>query len=240
MPKLEWDKTGEKTYETGVSQCALYVYDSDQSQYGTGVAWNGVTAISESPSGAEPTAIYADNSKYLSLMSAEEFAATIEAYTYPDEFMECDGTASLGTGITIGQQARKTFGLVYRTEFGNDTEGTEYGYKIHIIYGCQAAPSEKSYQTINDSPEAITFSWELSTTPVPVSGFKPTATLVIDSKKVDSTKLKTIEDKLYGAASGTATLLLPDAIKALLAWTIEEPGPDAVSDFGEEIHKIEE
>lgn len=217
MPKLEWDKTGEKTYETGVSQCALYVYDSAQSQYGTGVAWNGVTAISESPSGAEPTAIYADNAKYLSLMSAEEFAATIEAYTYPDEFMECDGTASLGTGVTIGQQSRKTFGLVYRTEFGNDTEGTDYGYKIHIIYGCQAAPSEKSYQTINDSPEAITFSWELSTTPVPVAGFKPTATLVIDSKKVDSTKLKTIEDKLYGAASGTATLLLPDAIKALLA-----------------------
>lgn len=217
MPKLEWDKTGEKTYETGVSQCALYVYDSAQSQYGTGVAWNGVTAISESPSGAEPTAIYADNAKYLSLMSAEEFAATIEAYTYPDEFMECDGTASLGTGVTIGQQSRKTFGLVYRTEFGNDTEGTDYGYKIHIIYGCQAAPSEKSYQTINDSPEAITFSWELSTTPVPVAGFKPTATLVIDSKKVEASKLKTIEDKLYGAASAEATLLLPDAIKALLA-----------------------
>ena len=219
MSKLVWDKTGERFYETGVKQCVLYIPTGGV--YSKGVAWNGITAITESPSGAEATALYADDIKYLNLMSAEEFGATIEAYTYPDEFAECDGTASLVDGVTIGQQVRKTFGLCYRTTVGNDSDGNDHGYKLHIIYGALAAPSEKAYATINDSPEAITFSWEVTTTPVEVTGFKPTATIVIDSTKSDSTKLKALEDILYGkdgdGGSGTEPRLpLPDEIKTLM------------------------
>lgn len=196
--KLAWDETGERLYETGVKNCALYVYDSINKQYGAGVAWNGISKISEKPTGAEAKAIYADDIKYLNLFSAEEFEATINAYMYPEEFEQCDGSAELGTGVTIGQQNRKTFGLVYKTTLGNDTENNDYGYKLHIIYGCMAQPSQKEYQTINDSPEAIDFSWEVKTTPVNVEGFKPTATLIIDSTKTDETKLQTLVDKLYG------------------------------------------
>ena len=217
MAKLVWDKTGERYYETGVKNGALYVYDSTQSKYGTGVAWNGLTAVTESPSGAEATALYADDIKYLNLMSTEEFGATIEAYTYPDESAECDGSAELTDGVMIGQQKRKTFGLVYKTAIGNDTDGTDYGYKLHIIYGAMASPSEKAYATINDSPEAITFSWEVTTTPVEVTGHKPTASITIDSTKADPTKLAALEAKLFGDdESDTPTLPLPDEIKALM------------------------
>lgn len=195
--KLVWDKTGEHYYETGVKNGVLYPM-STSGTYPKGVAWNGLTAVTESPSGAEPTALYADDIKYLNLMSNEEFGATIEAYTYPDEFAECDGSASLTEGVYIGQQARKTFGLCYRTTLGNDAKGNDYGYKLHIIYGAMASPSEKAYSTINDSPDAITFSWELSTTPVAVANFKPTASLTIDSTKVDPEKLATLEEILYG------------------------------------------
>lgn len=195
--KLVWDKTGEHYYETGVKNGVLYPM-SASGTYPKGVAWNGLTAITESPSGAEATALYADDIKYLNLMSNEEFGATVEAYTYPDEFAECDGSASLTEGVYIGQQARKTFGLCYRTTLGNDSKGNDYGYKLHIIYGAMASPSEKAYSTINDSPDAITFSWELSTTPVAVANFKPTASLTIDSTKVDAQKLATLEEILYG------------------------------------------
>ena len=195
--KLVWDKTGEHFYETGVKNGVLYPM-SESGTYPKGVAWNGLTAITESPSGAEATALYADDIKYLNLMSNEEFGATVEAYTYPDEFAECDGSASLTEGVYIGQQARKTFGLCYRTTLGNDSKGNDYGYKLHIIYGAMASPSEKAYATINDSPDAITFSWELSTTPVAVANFKPTASLTIDSTKVDPEKLATLEEILYG------------------------------------------
>lgn len=195
--KLVWDKTGEHYYETGVKNGVLYPI-SASGTYPKGVAWNGLTAITESPSGAEATALYADDIKYLNLMSNEEFGATVEAYTYPDEFAECDGSASLTEGVYIGQQARKTFGLCYRTTLGNDSKGNDYGYKLHIIYGAMASPSEKAYSTINDSPDAITFSWELSTTPVAVANFKPTASLTIDSTKVDPEKLATLEEILYG------------------------------------------
>ena len=195
--KLVWDKTGEHYYETGVKNGVLYPM-SASGTYPKGVAWNGLTAITESPSGAEATALYADDIKYLNLMSNEEFGATVEAYTYPDEFAECDGSASLTEGVYIGQQARKTFGLCYRTTLGNDSKGNDYGYKLHIIYGAMASPSEKAYSTINDSPDAITFSWELSTTPVAVADFKPTASLTIDSTKVDPEKLATLEEILYG------------------------------------------
>ena len=195
--KLVWDKTGEHYYETGVKNGVLYPM-SASGTYPKGVAWNGLTAITESPSGAEATALYADDIKYLNLMSNEEFGATVEAYTYPDEFAECDGSASLTEGVYIGQQARKTFGLCYRTTLGNDAKGNDYGYKLHIIYGAMASPSEKAYSTINDSPDAITFSWELSTTPVAVANFKPTASLTIDSTKVDPEKLATLEEILYG------------------------------------------
>lgn len=195
--KLVWDKTGEHFYETGVKNGVLYPM-SASGTYPKGVAWNGLTAITESPSGAEATALYADDIKYLNLMSNEEFGATVEAYTYPDEFAECDGSASLTEGVYIGQQARKTFGLCYRTTLGNDAKGNDYGYKLHIIYGAMASPSEKAYSTINDSPDAITFSWELSTTPVAVANFKPTASLTIDSTKVDPEKLATLEEILYG------------------------------------------
>lgn len=195
--KLVWDKTGEHFYETGVKNGVLYPM-SASGTYPKGVAWNGLTAITESPSGAEATALYADDIKYLNLMSNEEFGATVEAYTYPDEFAECDGSASLTEGVYIGQQARKTFGLCYRTTLGNDAKGNDYGYKLHIIYGAMASPSEKAYSTINDSPDAITFSWELSTTPVAVANFKPTASLTIDSTKVDTAKLTALEEILYG------------------------------------------
>lgn len=215
MAKLTWDDTGKRLYETGVKQGVLYLLDEDGT-YKNAVAWNGLTAVTESPSGAEATALYADDIKYLSLMSAEEFGATIEAYTYPEEFAQCDGSASLATGVYIGQQARKTFGMCYKTTLGNDVEGNDYGYKLHIIYGAKASPSEKAYATINDSPEAITFSWEITTTPVNVAGFKPTASIVIDSTKADPTCLAALEAKLYGAESGTAELPLPDVVKTLM------------------------
>lgn len=222
MPKIVWDQTGERYYETGVKNAVLYV--QSEGTYPKGVAWNGITAVNESPSGAEASPIYADDMKYLNLYSTEEFAASIEAYTYPDEFAECDGSAELTKGVTIGQQSRKPFGLCYRTTLGNDTKNNDYGYKLHIIYGGMAAPSEKAYATINDSPEAITFSWEVSTTPVAVSGLKPTASITIDSTKADPTKLAALEAILYGkddtsesAKDGADPRLpLPDEIKTLM------------------------
>ena len=215
MSKIVWDQTGERLYETGVNHGVLYIPTSGV--YSKGVAWNGLTAVTESPSGAEATALYADDIKYLNLMSAEEFACTIEAYTYPDEFAECDGSASLVAGVNIGQQPRKTFGLCYRTTVGNDTDSNAHGYKLHMVYGCLAAPSEKAYATINDSPEAITFSWEVSTTPVNVTGHKPTALLTIDSTKADPTKLAALEDILYGKDQVEPRLPLPDEIATLMA-----------------------
>lgn len=196
MSKLIWDQTGERLYETGVKNGVLYI--PTNGVYNKGVAWNGLTAVTESPSGAEATALYADDIKYLSLMSTEEFGATVEAYTYPDEFAQCDGSASLAKGASIGQQPRKTFGLSYKTTVGNDVDGNDYGYKLHLIYGALAAPSEKAYSTINDSPEAITFSWEITTTPVNVTGYKPTASITIDSTKADAEKLAALEKILYG------------------------------------------
>lgn len=224
MSKIVWDKTGERFYETGVKQGVLYPIGTNGT-YPKGVAWNGLTAVTESPSGAEPTPLYADDIKYLNLMSNEEFGATIEAYTYPEEFGQCDGSASLATGVNIGQQSRKTFGLCYRTTLGNDTDGNDYGYKLHIIYGALAAPSEKAYATINDSPEAITFSWEVTTTPVAVDGFKPTSHIEIDSTKADKVKLSALEAILYGSDPTTdggndgvdPRLPLPDEIKTLMA-----------------------
>ena len=216
MAKIVWDESGKRTYETGVRKGVLYLQDA-HGAYTKGVAWNGLTAVTESPSGAEPTALYADDIKYLELFSAEEFGATIEAYTYPAEFEKCDGSASLGTGVTIGQQDRATFGLCYRTVLGNDVKGSEFGYKLHLIYGAKAKPSEKGYQTINDSPEAITFSWEISTTPVNVSGFKPTACVTIDSTKIDPEKLGQIEALLYGGEMTEAKLPLPDEIAEIIA-----------------------
>lgn len=217
MAKLVWDDTGNRLYETGVDRGVLYPIQ-EGGQYTKGVAWNGLTNITESPSGAEATALYADNIKYLNLYSAEEFGATIEAYTYPDEFAECDGSASLATGVSIGQQSRKLFGLSYRTVLGNDMDGNDHGYKLHLIYGAMASPSEKSYASINDSPEAITFSWELTTTPVSVSGFKPTASITIDSTKADPECLAALEAVLYGSEEpdGTARLPLPDEVKTLM------------------------
>ena len=217
MAKLVWDKTGDRLYETGVKNGVLYIPTAGV--YSKGVAWNGLTAVTESPSGAEATALYADDTKYLSLMSAEEFGATIEAYTYPDEFAACDGSAELADGVMIGQQNRSTFGLCYKTTIGNDTEGNDHGYKLHIIYGAQAKPSERAYASINDSPEAITFSWEITTTPVNVTGAKPTASLVIDSTKADPSKLAALEDILYGKdgePGNEPRLPLPDEIKSLM------------------------
>ena len=214
MPALTWDTTGDRLYETGIKKGVLYP-QSALGTYPLGVAWNGLTAVTESPSGAEPTPIYADDIKYLSLMSAEEFGATIEAYTYPDEFAACDGSASLTEGVTIGQQARQSFGLSYRTTLGNDVVGEAYGYKLHLIYGAMATPSDKAYSTINDSPEAITMSWEVTTTPVAVTGFKPTASITIDSTKVDATKLAALEKILYGDTEA-ARLPLPDEVKTLM------------------------
>ena len=215
MAKLVWDKTGERFYETGVDHGVLYPMGA--TTYEKGVAWNGLTAVNESPEGGEPTALWADNIKYLNLMSAEEFGGSIEAYTYPDEFMACDGSAELATGVTIGQQSRKQFGLCYRTRIGNDVNGSDHGYKLHLVYNCLASPSEKGYETINDSPDAITFSWDFTTTPVSVDGFKPTAHLIIDSTKVDAEKLKTLETQLYGGESAEPTLVLPDAVKKIFA-----------------------
>ena len=223
MSRLKWDQTGERFYETGVKNGVLYIPTGGA--YTKGVAWNGLTAVTESPSGAEATPLYADDIKYLNLTSTEEFGATIEAYTYPDEFAECDGSAELATGVYIGQQPRKTFGLCYKTTLGNDEDGNSYGYKLHLIYGAKAAPTEKAYATINDSPEAITFSWELTTTPVPVKNAKPTASITIDSTKVDPGKLAALEDILYGK-DGTGEgktgatepkLPLPDEIATLMA-----------------------
>lgn len=215
MSKIVWDAVGEHIFETGVRNGVLYLKDA-QGAYNTGVAWNGLTSVSESPEGAEATDLYADDIKYLTLMSAENFKATIEAYTYPPEFEECDGSASIATGVVIGQQTRKPFGLCYRTSIGNDTDGNEHGYKLHIVYGCQASPSEKQYSTINDSPEAITFSWEVNTTPVNVNGKKPTATLIIDSTKADKAKLTALEAILYGSESTEPRLPLPDEIATLM------------------------
>lgn len=231
MTKLKWDQTGERLYETGVKNGVLFPMGTSGA-YSMGVAWNGLTAVTESPSGAEATALYADDIKYLELMSNEEFGATIEAYTYPDEFAECDGSAELAKGVKIGQQPRKTFGLCYRTTLGNDTEGNDHGYKLHLVYGCKAAPSEKAYATINDSPEAITFSWEITTTPVAVSdhdgkSYKPTAHLEIDSTKVDGTKLAALEAIIYGKDPTTTggsdgvepKLPLPDEVVTTLSAT---------------------
>lgn len=198
MSRLVWDKVGERIYETGVDRMVLYRYDTTTQTFKNPVAWNGITAFNESPSGAEPSPLWADNIKYLNLMSAEEYGATLEAYTYPDEFEECDGSKELAPGVMIGQQSRKLFALCYRTLLGNDTEGTDLGYKLHIVYNCLASPSERGHATVNDSPEAANPSWEISTTPVDVAGSKPTATVVIDSTKVDAAKLATFEDILYG------------------------------------------
>jgi hypothetical protein len=221
MTVLTWDQVGERLYETGVDRGVLYIPDASGA-YVDGYAWNGLTAVTESPSGAEASAQYADNIKYLNLVSAEEFGATIEAFTYPDEFAQCDGSASPSAGIVLGQQGRKMFGLCYRTQLGNDVDGTDHGYKLHLVYGCQAAPSEKAYATINDSPEAITFSWEVTTTPVPVTDYKPTSLLIIDSTQVAADDLATLEDMLYGTAGTDAELPLPDAIIALFGAGLTE------------------
>ena len=215
MSKIIWDNAGERTYETGVDHGVLYPIQ-EGGLYTKGVAWNGLTAVTESPSGAEATPLYADNIKYLNLLSAEDFGCTIEAYTYPDEFAECDGSAEIATGVYAGQQARKVFGLCYRTILGNDTDSNAHGYKLHLIYGCLASPSEKSYSTVNDSPEAITFSWEVKSTPVNVSGFKPTAVLTIDSTKVEPSKLAKLEEALYGSESTEAKLPTPDEVVAIV------------------------
>lgn len=215
MAKLVFDAVGSRFFETGVKNGVLFVQGAD-GEYENGVVWNGLTAVTESPSGAEATPLYADDMKYVVLYSTEEFGATIEAYTYPEEFEQCDGSAQLGEGVTIGQQQRKSFGLVYKTVIGNDVQGQDLGYKIHIIYGAKAAPSEKAFATINDSPEAVTFSWEVSTVPVPVEGHRPTSTLVIDSTKVDAEKLAAIEDKLFGSDSEESTLPLPNEIADML------------------------
>ena len=218
MSKLVWDETGKRFYETGVKQGVLYP-QATGGTYPKGVAWNGLTSVSENPEGAEPEPLYADDIKYLNLMSVEEFKATIEAYTYPDEFAECDGSASIAEGVTVGQQKRKPFGLCYRTTLGNDVDGNSHGYKLHLVYGALAAPSEKNFETINDSPEAATFSWELSTTPVAISkdGFQPTASITIDSTKADPTKLKALEDILYGSTESESRLPLPDEVATLMA-----------------------
>lgn len=217
MARLEWDKTGERLYETGISNGVLYPQETGGT-YPKGVAWNGLTAVTESPSGAEPTPLYADNIKYLTLMSVEEFGFSIEAYMYPDEFKKCNGEGSLVTGVTIGQQKRNAFGMSYKTILGNDVDGDAHGYKLHLVYGALAAPSEMAHNTVNDSPEAATMSWECSTTPVSVNGFKPTSHLVIDSTTADPTKLKALEDILYGSASegNGPRLPLPDEIATLM------------------------
>lgn len=220
MTALTWDQVGERFYETGVDKGVLYIPTGGV--YSVGYAWNGLTAVTESPSGAEPTPLYADNIKYLNLISTEEFGGTIEAYTYPDAFAQCDGTATPTPGVAVGQQTRKTFGLAYRTRVGNDEDGSDHGYKIHLVYGAQAAPSEKSYATINDTPEAITFSWEFSTTAVVVSGHKPTATITIDSTKVLPGPLAALEDALYGTVGSDPRLPLPDEVLLMFAGSMTQ------------------
>lgn len=216
MARLEWDATGERYYEMGTDHGVLYMQD-DSNEYSKGVAWNGLTAVTESPSGAEPTDLYADNIKYASLRSAETWGGTIEAYTYPDEFAQCDGSAQPTPGVSIGQQRRVPFGFSYRTEVHNDTATeADDGYKLHLVYNATASPSEKSYSTINDSPEAITFSWEITTTPINVTGLKPTSIITIDSTKVDAAKLKQLEDILYGE-SEDPKLPLPDEVVKIFA-----------------------
>lgn len=219
MSKIIWDPDGHREYETGTNKGVLYPR-ADDGSYKTGVAWNGLTGVTESPSGAEPTDLWADNMKYLTMRSAEDLGATVTAYTYPDEFGECDGSATVTPGMTIGQQSRRSFGLCYQTTVGNDVAGNDYGYKIHILYGCTASPSERAYQTINDSPEAIEFSWELTTTPVAVEGYKPTSIVTIDSTDFKDeeakARLKALEDKLYGTEESEPTLPLPDEIKTIL------------------------
>lgn len=216
MATLVWDQTGQRFYETGVDHGVLYLPDSSGA-YVNGVAWNGLTSVSETPSGAEPNAQYADNIKYLNLYSAEEFGATVEAFTYPDEFAQFDGLGVPSVGVTIGQQARKVFGLSYRSKIGNDLDGDDHGYKLHLLYGCTASPSEKAYNTINDSPEAITFSWELATVPVGVTGYKPTSLITVNSTAVDPANLKTLEDFLYGTAGADPSMPLPDAVVAIFS-----------------------
>ena len=220
MAPLTWDEVGERLYEVGVDHGVLYLPD-DAGVYNQGVAWNGLTTVTESPSGAESNPQYADNIKYLNLLSAEEFGATIEAFTYPDEFAECDGTYSPSDGVAVGQQGRKMFGLSYRTKVGNDVDGVDFGYKLHLVYGCTAAPSEKAYATINDSPEAISFSWEITTVPVPVTDHKPTSLIVVDSTSVDAGDLAALEALLYGNGATEAALPTPDAVIALF----ESAGP---------------
>lgn len=216
MARIVWDNTGEKIYETGCDRGVLYV-SNGEGGYKKGVAWNGLTSVTENPTGAESTALYADNIKYLNMLSSEDFGATIEAYTYPDEFMECDGSASVTPGVVIGQQNRTTFAMCYRTLKGNDVAGTALGYKIHIIFNATASPSSKAYSTVNESPEAMTFSWEVSTTPVPVEGYKPTASIVIDSTKVDKGKLTQLEEKLYGGSATEPTLPAISEIISMLS-----------------------
>lgn len=220
MTRLLWDQIGERFYETGVDYGVLYLQNAGV--YDEGFTWNGLVTVTESPTGAEATALYADNIKYLNIMSVEEFGATVEAFTYPDEFMQCDGTATPQPGVGVGQQSRRPFGFCYRTLVGNDSLGTDLGYKLHLVYGCLAAPSEKAYSTVNDSPEAITFSWEIWTTPVPVTGLKPTSSLTIDSSKVDADALAALEDLLYGTAGTEPSLPLPDEVLALFAGTVTE------------------
>lgn len=216
MSRLTWDNTGERLFETGVKNGVLYPIQAE-GKYTKGVAWNGLISVTESPSGAEATPLYADDIKYVNLLSNEEFGATIEAYTYPDEFAECDGSGTLAEGVLLGQQKRKVFGLCYRTTIGNDVDGNDHGYKLHLIYGCLAAPSEKAYSTINDNPDAITFSWEVTTTPVNVTGFKPTSQITIDSTKVAKEKMTAIEALLYGSENKEPSLPLPDELAAVLS-----------------------
>lgn len=218
MPILEWDKTGEKLYETGVENGVLYPQDATGA-YPLGVAWNGLSSVGKTPSGGEATAIWASNKKYLSMMSAEEFGGSIEAYMYPDEFAVCNGEAVIADGVSVQQQTRKTFGLCFKTLVGNDVLGNDYGYKLHLVYGCKVSPSEQTFNTINDSPEAATMSWEYNTTPVKVTGFKPTACLVIESKKVPEAKMLLLLAELYGSATETAHLLLPDEVAAIVGTT---------------------
>lgn len=226
MTRLAWDKVGERIYETGVDRGVLYLPNSS-GVYNNGYAWNGLVSVSESPSGAESNPQYADNIKYLNLLSAEEFGATLEAFTYPDEFGQCDGSVAPEAGIYLNQQTRKPFGLSYRTKIGNDLEGTDHGYKLHLIYGALAAPSEKAYSTINDSPEAITFSWEITTTPVDVTGYKPTASLTIDSTKANAAALAELEDMLYGTVGTDPKLPLPADVIELFSGTTTEVTPTA-------------
>ena len=222
MAKLVWDKAGERLYETGVNHGVLYPLNSFSNTYDSGVVWNGLTQVSESPDGAEATDLWADNIKYASLRSAETFGATIEAYTYPEEFAECDGSAISASGVYVGQQQRKKFGFCYRTEVGSDTvSDTTNSYKLHLVYGCTASPSDKSYETINDSPDAITFSWEIDTVPVEVTGLKPCSTIVIDSNKCDPTALSTLEDILYGSNDTTARLPMPDEVIGIMSGTVD-------------------